>query len=223
MAEDKITETSEVPETEEKKEDFDEIAKLKAEKELLEKQLGQLQAELERLKQSVSFFSQPTSTPPPTREEPSEDLSTLFYENPSKAIEIISKKIEQKIMPQIQQLYSTIQAEQIRQYFYSKYPDLKGYEKIVGIIAQEVTEKNPNLPLETLLEKIALTTREYLASLRGSKAEEKKKTIYSETATKTPPPSKGEELIEYNPEEELKAEMEARKKWIASKLGGKTK
>jgi len=202
---------------------IDETEKIKLENELLKKQLGQLQAELEKMKLGQQFINQPVSQPSPSTSLTDEDIQNLLYENPKKAIEIIKQQVIQEINPYILQLQSQIQAEQIRRYFYETYPDLKGYEKIVAIIALEVSQQMPNIPLNQQLEEIAKRTRKYIATLQGQKTKaEGIKGIGAETSSQktAPTTSRGEEII-YSPEEELRAELEARKEFLKKKLGGK--
>jgi hypothetical protein len=205
----------------------DEIEKIKLENELLKKQIGQMQAELEKMKLGQQFISQ---TNPFSQNQPSspqtlsdEEIHNLLYENPKKAIEIIKNEVLKSVTPYITQLQAQIQAEQIRQYFYSTYPDLKGYEKIVAVIATEVTEQMPNVSLETQLAEIAKRTREYIATLRGQPTKAGIKGIGAESGKKTAPEttSKREEEIIYSPEEELRAELEARQEFLKKRIGGK--
>jgi len=218
----KTTETSQPPTF-----SSDEIEKIKLENELLKKQIGQMQAELEKMKLGQQFISQTNplsqNQPPPQQTLSDEEIQNLLYENPKKAVEVIKNEVLKSVSPYISQLQAQIQAEQIRQYFYSTYPDLKGYEKIVAVIATEVTQQMPNVPLETQLSEIAKRTREYIATVRGQTTKAGVKGIGAESGKKTAPEtiSKREEEIVYSPEEELRAELEARKEFLRKRTGGK--
>jgi len=88
------------------------------------------------------------------------------YSNPKEYAKKIYEKTLTDAINRVQQmLLVQQQMEYVRQKFYSENPDLKGKERIVGIVSQDVVRDMPNADLDTVLKEVAKRTREFLATL----------------------------------------------------------
>jgi hypothetical protein len=94
------------------------------------------------------------------------DIDVDPYSNPKEYAKKIYEKTLTDAINRVQQMMLIQQQmEYVRQKFYSENPDLKGKERIVGLVAQDVVRDMPNADLDTVLKEVARRTREFLASL----------------------------------------------------------
>jgi len=94
------------------------------------------------------------------------DIDVDPYSNPKEYAKKIYEKTLTDAINRVQQMILVQQQmEYVRQKFYSENPDLKGKERIVGIVSQDVVRDIPNADLDTVLKEVARRTREFLASL----------------------------------------------------------
>lgn len=124
-----------------------------------------------RAEETLNVFLSSVPTTTSTNEEKNNEEDNYYskvLENPKEVFKKFSEEIEKRMINLMQQkMYEEKAQQQIRDYFYSKYPDLKGYEPIVSYFA-DINEKKykplAQTDLQKLLDIIAQDTRSYIAS-----------------------------------------------------------
>lgn len=146
-------------------------------------------------------------------QQENEDYYSKILDNPKEVFEKFSKELEQRILNKIQEeRIKQLQAIQIYESFYSKNPDLKGFEPIVGYFADLVQRQYPNESLDKVLEIIADKARKYIAEKRLTGSVSGQPAIGVAEPQKAKVVKKTEEVEEYNPEKELQEFLEERAK-----------
>jgi len=97
--------------------------------------------------------------------DPEEDIETLWYTNPKKAQEITARRAADEAKQEILRIQK---AQQIRETFYSKYPDLRGQEDLVQMYTGRLEKEVASLPEDEQLSKLANAVRSRIASLKGA-------------------------------------------------------
>lgn len=184
----------------------------------LERKFYEIQERLKRAEQGLEAFSK-TTQPLPQQQEVDIDVDPLV--DPKGFAKKISDKITQNVLSQIsQQMTLQQQMAEVRRRFYELNPDLVGKERLVGLIAQDVSREMPNAPLDTVLEEIAKRTRQFLKSLTTTQ----QKVVQQPTnQIPTPQMSISREKITPPPEKELTPEeianeyIKQRKEFLSKK------
>ncbi|MEM2592888.1 MAG: hypothetical protein QXI60_09905 [Thermofilaceae archaeon] len=168
-------------EDEEKEEQVDETQKKLQELTQAQRQL----LELLKLQQtSTAQPQQPVQPQAPAQPQPTvmpevdfEKLAELINENPQEFLKqytdaltrAVARAVEVSVRPvsaYIQALQAQEQQRRIHEAFYSRYPELRGYEDIVGLIAHQVVSENPTWSsYDEYFEEIAKRTKKRLKEL----------------------------------------------------------